>query len=158
VNATSNTFYGTSAGQYPFYENGLLNSPFRNLPAGQWKVRKQPNATNPTAEALETYFLYDGNGQLKETKQLTIDEAKNRGWIISKFDYDSWGNCKWIQNDAGGKPISTTFNYGPEYHQAYLTSKVQTITTNLVDDGGKEQASHDVTTTYSYYYETRSQR
>lgn len=159
VNSDYNTmFYRVGSGNgtaAAFYDNSAMaNTTVNNLPSGELKISKYLDPNRQTFEASETYYLYDAQGNLIESKALVRSNDTNN-WVKNKYlDYDQYGNCRKKVLDADSlAPITETYEFDTT-HYAYMTSRTQYVSKNLVDDSGNAIAGKYSKTIMDYDYKT----
>jgi RHS repeat-associated protein len=89
----------------------------------------------------ETYYGYNLQGRLNQTRQLYTPQGGPVQWLTTTQQYDIYGNIHQTTDPQGN---STTYAYSTNYLSAYLTSKTQTLV-----------PSHaQITSSYGYNFAT----
>ncbi len=124
ANTNSANSFGSSGCTASFYAQ-TISSNIHDLMVGSCDY--QSGSGTPQQQ---TYYQYDSNGNLLETKTL-----HNGGWLYTDYTYDQYGNALSVKNANG---YYTYFRYSSGYSSAYLTKKSILVGTQ------------NVTTTYTY--------
>jgi RHS repeat-associated protein len=117
---------------------------------GQADWQNGAGASSPVPQ--ETYYEYDGHGNVLAQKQLD-----NGNWLTTSYTHDQYGNTITMTNAVG---VTTYYEYSSTYSHAYLT-QVSTLVTGTAggtptidgtahcSSGSSNSCSMSLTTTHS---------
>jgi len=146
ANTNSNKSFGSSGCTKSFYSQ-TISPNIHDLIVGSCDYQNGPGYPQQ-----QTYYRYDANGNLLETKV-----SHNGGWLTTDYTYDSYGNVLTLTNANG---YTTYFRYSSAYNSAYLTKESTLVSgppSNLAIDGSTTkkctsaascQTSTGITTTH----------